>query len=80
MTPSSVSKGIPLVSSSPLMSVGVQVTPELLASLKDLFPDRCPTLGTPLESVWFEAGQANVVAFLQMAFEEATKNILTSTE
>lgn len=62
---------------SSLASVGSHVTPELLALLKELFPDRCPTLGTPLESVWHEAGQASVVAFLQVAYEESTQNILS---
>lgn len=66
------------MSHSSLVSVGSNVTPELLALLKELFPNQCPSLGTPLEAIWYESGQASVVDFLQTAYEESTKNILSS--
>lgn len=41
------------------------VTPELIEFLAQMFPDQCPRLGTPMEQVWFRAGEANVVRALR---------------
>ena len=36
----------------------------LIKYLSETFPDRAPSRGTPIEDVWFTAGQASVVRHL----------------
>lgn len=45
--------------------VGALVDERLLKLLSQVFPDRCPTPGTPTDRVWFDAGAAAVVRYLR---------------
>lgn len=42
----------------------------LIARLREEFPDRAPSLGLSAEEVWFRAGQAHVVRFVNAWVEE----------
>lgn len=42
-----------------------QVSPELLAFLEQVFPDRAPDDGMTMEQVWLAAGAAKVVRKLR---------------
>lgn len=52
------------------------ITPALTQELSERFPQKCPLLGTPMERIWYEAGQASVVAFLleQQSVQERQSN------
>lgn len=56
--------------------VGALVPKELLDLLNDIYPNRCPDLGTPMDKVWFDSGASSVVAFLNQCHELATKAAL----
>ena len=45
--------------------MGQLITPQLVAFLRERFPDRCPDVQMPDREVWFASGQASVVRFLQ---------------
>jgi hypothetical protein len=40
------------------------VSPKLISSLDNLFPDRCPRIDDKDRMVWFKAGQRSVVEVL----------------
>lgn len=63
----------------PRKVIMAHVTPELVQAMEYLFPNRCPAPGTPMDSVWHEAGQASVTLFFKDALEEASQTILEST-
>ena len=54
------------------MIIRTPIAKELVAEMAERFPQKCPILGTPVERIWFDAGQAAVVDFLrsQMAAQE----------
>ena len=56
--------------SSQSEKLGAHVTPELLAILDTVFPDRCARKGQSLEDIWIEAGTRKVVDKLRDAFED----------
>lgn len=51
--------------------VGDLVDDKLLQLLTEQFPDRAPLPGTPLDSVWFAAGQAHVIRYLRECQKQA---------
>lgn len=50
----------------------------LIEELARLYPDRAPSLGTPEQTVWFDAGAVSVVRFCQKLLQEleSSDNIL----
>lgn len=45
------------------------ISDELLAYLSRIFPDKAPEKGTPMDAVWYAAGQASVARHLRTARE-----------
>ena len=45
------------------------LTPDVLAALELLFPDRCPDLKDEMKHIYFKAGQASVVRTLRGLYE-----------
>lgn len=52
------------------------ISDELLEYLSKMFPDRCPTVGTPLDEVWYQAGQASVVRHLRIQRDQIHEAML----
>lgn len=46
------------------------VDPSLVDRLGEVFPDRCARLGETSEMIWYQSGQASVVAFLKSIVKE----------
>lgn len=53
-----------------------QVSKELIEYLEHIYPDRAPTLGTPLEQLWHNSGKVAVVRHLRAVFDEQNETIL----
>lgn len=49
---------------------------DLVEFLDRRFPEQSPRLGTPLEYIWFQAGERNVVRFLKALLARQKENPL----
>jgi len=52
------------------------VSRELIAALKQSFPDQVPNISDDDRKVWVKVGQVSVVRFLEKQLEEQEDNIL----
>lgn len=55
------------------------VPEDLLKSLDETFPERCPEASWSDRKIWMEAGARRVVRFLKAKYEEQQENILGET-
>lgn len=53
-----------------------QVSLELIEYLERIYPDSSPTLGTPMDHVWFNSGKVAVVRHLRSVFDEQNETVL----
>lgn len=62
----------------PRKTIAKHITPELLECLEYLYPDQCPSPGTPIDQIMFRSGQASVVRLFKELHAEGQANILES--
>jgi len=55
------------------------VSPELLAHLREMFPDRCPSIADADRQIWVDAGCASVVAYMARLHDAQVHADLTRT-
>ena len=48
----------------------------LVIALAEQFPDQCPELDLIEKEVWFKAGQASVVRWLRMKYEQQQEDAM----